>query len=80
MPNPTGGYTLQFGAFADSVKAYKLIQKLTDIGLEPYISETEVNGAQLLRVRAENFNSRDEAEEAGSALGDQFIYMVVPRE
>jgi len=76
----TGGYTLQFGAFADSTRANLLIEKLKDIGLSPYIQEKTTEDRIFYRVRAEHFATKSEAEEAGTALGDQFIYMVVPEE
>ena len=76
----TGGYTLQFGAFSDSIRAVLLSQKLRDIGLSPYIQSTAVNEKILFRVRAEHFATKEDAEEAGAALGDQFIYMIVPED
>ena len=72
------GFTLQFGAFADSLRATGLVEILRDIGLSPYMTKAESGGKMLFRVRAEHFATREEAEEAGAALGDQFIYMVVP--
>ncbi|RKZ35161.1 hypothetical protein DRQ33_00295 [bacterium] len=76
----TGGFTIQFGAFSDSSRAFIMMNKLKDIGLEPYIQKTVVNEQVLYRVRAERFRTKQEAEEAASALGDQFIYMIVPVE
>ena len=74
------GFTLQFGAFADSSRAENLAQTLKDIGLSPYIVKVEIGGRTLFRVRAEHFDTKEKAQEAGSALGDQFIFMVVPEE
>ena len=74
----TGGYTLQFGAFADSLRANTMMLKLEDIGLSPYIQKTKIGEKLLYRVRAEHFANKKDAENAGAALGDQFIYMVVP--
>ena len=74
------GFTLQFGAFADSARAEQMVQMLKDIGLSPYIVKIVVNDKTLFRVRAERFASKEEAQQAGSALGDQFIFMIVPEE
>ena len=76
----SGGYTLQFGAFADSTRAEKLAAKLRDVGLHPYLQKVTIGGRTLYRVRAEHFATKSEAEQAGAALGDEFIYMVVPEE
>ncbi len=73
-----GGYTLQFGAFVDSSRAEALAQKLRDVGLHPYIVRARVGGRIFFRVRAEHFATRKEAEDAAAALGEQFIYMIVP--
>ncbi len=76
----SGGYTLQFGAFADSLRAEKLAARLRDVGLHPYLQKVKIGGKVLYRVRAEHFATKEEAEQAGAALGDAFIYMVVPAE
>ncbi len=76
----TGGYTLQFGAFSDSLRANIMMKKLMDIGLSAYIQKTTIGDKILYRVRAEHFATKEDAENAGSALGDQFIYMVVPEQ
>ncbi len=72
------GFTLQFGAFADSTRAEKLVQTLKDIGLSPYIVKVQISGKTLFRVRAEHYDTKEKAQQAGDALGDQFIFMVVP--
>lgn len=74
------GFTLQFGAFADSSRAENLAKVLKDIGLSPYLLKVQIGDKTLFRVRAEHFSTKAEAEQAGAALGDQFIYMVVPEE
>ena len=74
------GYTLQFGAFSDSTRAQKLANKLREVGLNPYIQKVTIGGKTLYRVRAEHFTTRQEAEQAAAALGDEFIYMIVPEE
>jgi len=74
------GYTLQFGAFADSTRAQKMVEILKDIGLTPYTTRIDVGERILFRVRAESFPTKEEAQQAGAALGDQFIFMVVPEE
>lgn len=71
-------FTLQFGAFSKRELAEALSEKLKAAGLEPYIMEVRISDKTLFRVRHGHFNSREEAEQVGEAIGDQFIFQVVP--
>lgn len=73
-----GKFTIQFGAFSKKELAEALSEKLKSIGLEPYITEVKIGDRILFRVRHGHFNSKEEAEEVGEAIGDQFIFQVVP--
>lgn len=61
-------YLVQAGAYGSQAEAEQQRAKLSMMGLEPKVSEREVNGRTMYRVRLGPFPQRDQADEARSKL------------
>jgi cell division protein FtsN len=59
---------VQAGAYGSSDEAEQQRAKLSMMGLEARISEREVNGRTMYRVRMGPFSQREDADEARSKL------------
>ena len=61
-------YLVQAGAYGSQAEAEQQRAKLSMMGLEPKVSEREVNGRTMYRVRLGPFPQRDQADEVRSKL------------
>lgn len=66
-------YYVQAGAYGSSAEAEQQRAKLSMMGMEPRISEREVNGRTMYRVRVGPFSQREQAEEARIKLSGSGI-------
>ncbi|WP_414638997.1 SPOR domain-containing protein [Aquabacterium sp.] len=66
-------YYVQAGAYGSSAEAEQQRAKLSMMGMEPRISEREVNGRTMYRVRVGPFSQREQAEEARVKLSGSGI-------
>jgi cell division protein FtsN len=66
-------YYVQAGAYGSSAEAEQQRAKLSMMGMEPRISEREVNGRTMYRVRVGPFSQREQADEARVKLSSSGI-------
>ncbi len=64
-------YTVQVGAFSNSVNATNLASKLINQGYEAYTQESEAGGKKVYRVRVGKLKSRSEATQLESKLASE---------
>ncbi|MCP4650904.1 MAG: tetratricopeptide repeat protein [PVC group bacterium] len=71
--NSTGGnfFTIQVGSFTNKPNAQKLHNDLKNKGYEVYITDLQINGHKVYRVRVGKFVSRIAAEYAENRLRNQ---------
>jgi DedD protein len=61
-PAATGGWVVQLGGFSSRANAEKLLADLKHQGFAAFVSEAQVSGKPLFRVRAGPMKDRPEAE------------------
>jgi hypothetical protein len=73
-------YTIQFGAFLDSLRAVALANKLEISDITPYIKKYYKDGNILFKVRWGHFNSREEAKKNSIRISDDFVFIIIEEE
>ena len=76
----TKKFAIQFGAFADSLRAEMFLRKLGNQGIKAYIEKIKRGGRKLYAVRHGSFNTRKEAVKAKSNICASFECIIVIRE
>ena len=76
----TKRFAIQFGAFADSLRAEMFLRKLGNQGIKAYIEKIKRDGRKLYAVRHGSFNTRKEAVNAKSNICASFECIIVIRE
>ncbi len=71
LTEPSGNYSLQFGAFRDRGNAEALVREIARVAQGGIAEETGVSGTVLYYVRAGAFRTRAEALEAVRSLRDR---------
>jgi DedD protein len=66
-----GDWSVQIGSFGELANARQLASRVADYGYEADVSEFQMGGRTMHRVRVGGFESRDEAEDAASSLSAQ---------
>ena len=75
-----GGYVVTAGSYADQDNAQRAIQRLTEKGYRPFISEVDKEGITYQRVNVAVFDDRGQAEQLRDELKKQgFVSGVMPR-
>lgn len=70
-PSTTSGYGVTAGSFASRDNAQQVVERLTEAGYQPYITEVEKQGVVYQRVNVAVFDDRGEAEGLRDKLQQQ---------
>ena len=70
-PSTTSGYAVTAGSYASRDNAQRVVQRLTEAGYQPYITEVEKQGVVYQRVNVAVFDDRGEAEGLRDKLQQQ---------